>query len=153
MIEFPDFFPEEEISQGISFAEEDVDFSLSNESVAETWLLAVIQEEGQIPGPVSIIFCSDDYLYNLNVQYLNHDTLTDVITFPYSEHPVSGDIFISIDRVQDNALSMKIPFLHELHRVMVHGVLHLMGYLDDSPEKKDQMRQKEDFYLSRLPGF
>lgn len=151
MIEFPDLFEEEETEDGISFAREDIDFSLPDETLTESWLLIAIQTEACVPGPISIIFCSDDYLYNLNVQYLDHDTLTDVITFPYSDEIVSGDIFISIDRVRDNATSLSVPFLHELHRVMVHGTLHLMGYEDDLPEKKAIMREKEDLYLSRLP--
>lgn len=151
MIEFPDLFQEEETEEGISFAQEDIEFTLPDETQTESWLLMAIQTEGYIPGPISIIFCSDDYLYNLNVQYLDHDTLTDVITFPYSDEIVSGDIFISIDRVRDNASTLSVPFLHELHRVMVHGTLHLMGYEDDLPEKKAIMREKEDLYLTRLP--
>lgn len=151
MIEFPDLFEEEESEEGISFAQEDIDFTLPDEALTEAWLLVAIQMEQCIPGSISIIFCSDDYLYNMNVQYLDHDTLTDVITFPYSDEIVSGDIFISIDRVRDNASSLSVPFLNELHRVMVHGTLHLMGYEDALPEQKAIMREKEDLYLSRLP--
>jgi probable rRNA maturation factor len=87
----------------------------------------------------------------MNVEYLEHDTLTDVITFPYGEEPLSGDIFISIDRVADNASGLGVPMLHELHRVMVHGVLHLMGHDDATPEAKATMCTLEDEALATLP--
>lgn len=86
----------------------------------------------------------------MNIQYLNHKTYTDIITFDNSEAPklLEGDIFISVDRVKENAEKLKIPFVHELHRVMIHGVLHLLGYSDKTPRKKAEMRKKEDAYLS-----
>lgn len=151
MIEFPDL-PGQEQEAGISFYTEDVLFSLSDESATAKWLQDAIEEEGHQPGEITFIFCSDTYLHEMNVQYLDHDTLTDVITFPYSDLRVAGDIFISVDRVQDNARDLNVPLTQELHRVMVHGVLHLMGYEDDTPEKKALMREKEDLYLATLPG-
>lgn len=150
MIEFPDL-PGQEQDAGISFYSEDVTFALSNEGTTADWLLAVIKAEGHPPGEISLIFCSDTYLHDMNVQYLDHDTLTDVITFPYSDQSVTGDIFISVDRVSDNARDLGVPMQQELHRVMVHGVLHLMGYEDETPEKKAIMREKEDHYLANLP--
>ncbi len=149
MIEFPEL-PGSPSEAGVSFDTEDVDFSLPDEEMTSTWLLETIQNEQRIAGGISIIFCSDEYLHQMNVQYLDHDTLTDVITFPYSDEKVSGDIFISVDRVKENATELSYPFLQELHRVMVHGVLHLIGYHDDDPEKKAAMREREDHHLSRI---
>ncbi|MCF8239522.1 MAG: rRNA maturation RNase YbeY [Saprospiraceae bacterium] len=149
MIEFPDW-PGSPSEAGVFFDAEDVDFSLPDEAVSSAWLLEAIRDEERTAGVISIIFCSDEYLHQMNVQYLDHDTLTDVITFPYSDELISGDIFISIDRVAENAIGHSISFLHEMHRVMVHGVLHLIGYHDDDPEKKAAMREREDHYLSRL---
>ena len=111
----------------------------------------MIEREGCNLTQVCYIFCSDEYLYNLNQEYLNHDTYTDIITFPYSEPPlVEGDIFISIDRVKENASQFGAPFEQELHRVMIHGVLHLCGYSDKSPDEEALMRKKEDEALQLL---
>ena len=129
---------------------EDVDFQLVNEISLSLWIEKTIDTEGATLGAVSYIFCSDDYLHQMNVEYLNHDTLTDVITFPYNDNPIEGDIFISIDRVKDNAQDLNIAFNDELHRVMIHGVLHLCGYSDDTDEQEAEMRQKEDEYLKKL---
>jgi len=97
---------------------------------------------------ISVIFCSDDYLLSVNKEYLNHDYYTDIITFDYSvDTEISGDLFISIDRVKENSTEFNVPFLNELHRVLVHGVLHLCGYGDKSPVEETLMRSKEDFYL------
>jgi probable rRNA maturation factor len=129
---------------------EDVDFQLVSEKKLTDWIETVIEKEGKKLGALSYIFCSDDYLHKLNVEYLNHDTLTDVITFPYNANPVEGDIFISIDRVKDNANDLNIPFEIELHRVMIHGVLHLCGYMDETDAEEAIIRQKEDECLSQL---
>ena len=129
---------------------EDLDFQLVNQNLLSSWIENTIETEGATLGAVSYIFCSDDYLHQMNVEYLNHDTLTDVITFPYNDNPIEGDIFISIDRVKDNAQDLKIMFDDELHRVMIHGVLHLCGYSDKTDEQKAEMRQKEDEYLKKL---
>ncbi len=129
---------------------EDVDFQLVNEISLSSWVEKTIETEGATLSAVSYIFCSDDYLHQMNVEYLNHDTLTDVITFPYNDNPIEGDIFISIDRVKDNAQDLNIAFNDELHRVMIHGVLHLCGYSDETDEQEAEMRQKEDEYLKTL---
>ena len=129
---------------------EDIDFQLVNQDLLAVWIEKTIQTEGAILGAVSYIFCSDDDLHQMNVEYLNHDTLTDVITFPYNDNPIEGDIFISIDRVKDNAQDLNIAFNDELHRIMIHGVLHLCGYTDETDEQESEMRQKEDEYLKIL---
>lgn len=129
---------------------EDVDFQLVNEISLSSWVEKTIETEGATLSAVSYIFCSDDYLHQMNVEYLNHDTLTDVITFPYNDNPIEGDIFISIERVKDNAQDLNIAFNDELHRVMIHGVLHLCGYSDETDEQEAEMRQKEDEYLKTL---
>ena len=129
---------------------EDIDFQLVNQDSLSAWIEKTINTEGAILGAVGYIFCSDDYLHQMNVEYLNHDTLTDVITFPYNDNPIEGDIFISIDRVKDNAQDLNIAFNDELHRVMIHGVLHLCGYSDETDEQEAEMRQKEDEYLKTL---
>ena len=129
---------------------EDIDFQLSNEAPLSIWIEKTTELEKKELGAVSYIFCSDDYLHQMNVEYLNHDTLTDVITFPYNNDPIEGDIFISIDRVKDNAHDLNIPFENELHRVMIHGILHLCGYRDETDEEETEIRQKEDKYLALL---
>lgn len=129
---------------------EDLDFQLVNQNLLSSWIENTIETEGATLGAVSYIFCSDDYLHQMNVEYLNHDTLTDVITFPYNDNPIEGDIFISIDRVKDNAQDLAVAFDDELHRVMIHGVLHLCGYSDETDEQEAEMRQKEDEYLKKL---
>ena len=133
----------------VSFHSEQTNFSLSNESQIADWLTKVCQKEGRTLGEVSIIFCSDDYLLEVNQKHLNHDYYTDVITFDYTEEKlVSGDLFISIDRVVDNAKSFGVPTLDEAHRIIVHGTLHLIGYTDKETNDKEEMTAKEDFYLS-----
>ena len=115
------------------------------------WLQRVIQREKKEAGEISFIFCSDDYLLEMNRKYLNHDYYTDVITFDYTEEDmISGDIFISVDTVADNAKSYKVEFKDELYRVMVHGVLHLIGYKDKAEKDKILMTAKEDEYLTAL---
>lgn len=124
-----------------------------NESSVSDWFSQVSLQEAKELGDLTIILCSDDYLLNINRQHLNHDYYTDIITFDYSDFPiVSGDLFISVDRVKDNALDFKVSFDHELHRVIIHGFLHLCGYLDKSKEDAALMRSKENQALS-LIGF
>ena len=133
----------------IHFHSEDVDFHLVNEKKTIKWIKDSIKNETKNVGEISYIFCSDEYLHKMNLEYLNHDTFTDIITFDYTgENIVSGDIFISIDRVKENATKFKTTFEGELSRVIIHGVLHLMGYKDKSAQEKEQMRSKEDFYLT-----
>lgn len=131
----------------ILFHSEDVDFELNGTPMLKDWIQQTIVSENQLCGPLNFIFCSDDYLHALNVEFLDHDTLTDIITFPMSEEEVSGDIFISIDRVRENADKYKVSFNEELNRVMIHGVLHLCGYGDKTAEESKIMREKEDVYL------
>lgn len=134
----------------IRFYSEEVEFQLHDSESVASWITSCLEQEVKTVGAISYIFCSDEYLLRINQQHLNHDFYTDVITFDYSEAPptLSGDIFISIDRVRDNASSLSIEFNNELHRVMIHGVLHLCGYKDHTKTEKAQMRMKEDGCLS-----
>lgn len=135
----------------ILFNTEELDFSLTNEQLIKDWVAQTIIAEDNILGEVSYIFCSDEYLHKINMEYLQHDTYTDIITFDYSElNVISSDIFISIDRVKENALTYKKTFEEELNRVLIHGVLHLLGYKDKTDEEAKLMRAKEDFYLNLL---
>jgi len=114
------------------------------------WLNQVISNEAKEEGDITYIFCDDDYLLEKNIRFLNHNTLTDVITFDYCEgNSVSGDIFISIERVKENSEGFKVDFLTELNRVMVHGLLHLLGYKDKTERESNLMRKKENYYLSK----
>lgn len=149
MMEFPSF-TDDTPENPVSFHFEDVTFELPLEQAIRDWLVGVAETEAKPFVEVNYIFCSDEYLRNMNEEFLEHDYYTDVITFPYTEGAVHGDVFISVDRVRDNALQMSVPFEHELHRVLVHGVLHLAGYLDKNPEDEQRMRAREDFYLQRI---
>ena len=117
------------------------------------WLTNVAEAEGTQLFNINYIFCSDVYLHRVNVEYLNHDTLTDVITFPYSQppQPIESDIFISVDRCRANPKIYGNSFNTEIHRVMVHGLLHLLGYNDKTKKQKAEMSAKEDYYLSLRP--
>ena len=128
----------------ISFNYE-LDFKLESEHVYADWISKVISSENKDEGDINYIFCDDDYLSELNQQYLDHDTLTDVISFDYSEgNDLHGDIFISIERVRENATEFNVSFEEELKRVLVHGVLHYCGYKDKSEDDEKLMRQKEE---------
>ncbi len=128
----------------ISFNSE-IFFNLKNKSKLKYWLKQVIENQGYKLGNISYIFCSDERILEINKQYLSHDFYTDIITFDYVEkEKISGDIFISIDRVKENALNYEEDFQHELLRVMAHGVLHLLGFEDNSEEEKKLMRQREN---------
>lgn len=146
---FPDL-PDDEPETLISFNFDDVEFELPDETKLTEWLLGVAESEDQEFVEVSYIFCSDERLREMNVEYLDHDYYTDVITFPYAEDAIHGDVFISSERVADNAQALGVSFEHELCRVLVHGVLHLAGYLDKTPEAEQIMREREDFYLQRI---
>jgi rRNA maturation RNase YbeY len=136
----------------ISFFSENIDFEFSNENSCISWLENAIKNEGKIAGELSYVFCDDEYLHKINLEYLNHDTYTDIITFDYTEaNIIAGDIFISIDRVKENAKTFNTLFENELSRVIIHGILHLMGYKDKTEEESTLMRVKEDFYLNLLP--
>jgi|ERR1044072_192947 rRNA maturation RNase YbeY len=134
----------------ILFFSEDLDFSLPHPRKTSSWIKDSIKREKKKLSALNFIFCSDEYLGGINIQYLNHKTYTDIVTFDSSETPglLEGDIFISIDRVKENAEKFNCSFDEELHRVIIHGVLHLIGYTDKSPAKKSLMRKKEDAYLS-----
>lgn len=125
------------------------DFQLQNEDSISEWLKHAIRLEKKALGEINYIFCDDEYLLKKNQDFLNHDTLTDIITFDYSEeNKLSADIFISIERVKENALIFAVPFEKELKRVIIHGILHLIGYKDKSEEETKTMRSKENFYLA-----
>lgn len=128
----------------ISFNYEN-EFELPNEDQIATWISQVILSENKKEGEINYIFCNDEYLLNLNEQYLDHDTLTDIISFDYSiGNEIHGDIFISTERVLENAADFKVTFEEELQRVLVHGVLHYCGYKDKSEADEQLMRSKED---------
>jgi probable rRNA maturation factor len=128
----------------ISFNYE-LDFELNNESQYEDWISRIIESEGFEEGEINYIFCDDEYLHKINVEYLNHDTLTDIISFDYTVgNLIQGDIFVSIERVRDNATDFKVSFDEELRRVLAHGVLHYCGYKDKSEKDEALMRAKEE---------
>ena len=130
----------------INFFLEDINFTLRNKPQLRSWLGKIAKQEGAKISSLNYVFCSDAYLFDLNVRYLKHKTLTDIITFDNSDSllKLDGDVFISIDRVADNASIHGNPFSLELRRVMVHGLLHLLGYNDKTKEQKALMRIKED---------
>jgi rRNA maturation RNase YbeY len=135
--------------QPIFFHSEHPDFHLSNQAEIANWIHDSAAKEQRKIQVLNFIFCTDTYLLDINVKYLNHNYLTDIITFPYSEGDhIESDIFISIDRVKDNAQSFETTFFDELCRVIIHGFLHLCGYRDKSNKEKQEMRAKEDYYLS-----
>jgi rRNA maturation RNase YbeY len=128
----------------ISFNYE-TDFELENEAQYEDWISRIIESEGFDEGEINYIFCDDEYLHKINVEYLDHDTLTDIISFDYTVgNLIQGDIFVSIERVQDNANDFNVSFEEELKRVLSHGVLHYCGYKDKSPKDEALMRSKEE---------
>ena len=128
----------------ISFNYE-IDFETLEETIYTNWISSVIISENKSEGEINYIFCDDDYLVEINQQYLNHDTLTDIISFDYSlGNEIHGDIYISIERVRENAEEFKVSFEEELKRVMIHGILHYCGYKDKSESDETLMRSKED---------
>jgi probable rRNA maturation factor len=134
----------------INFFSQDISFILLKPRKISSWIKTVIKSEGHTLEALNFIFCSDERLLEINRQYLNHKTYTDIITFDTSEHngKIEGDIFVSIERVKENAMKLNIPFQDELHRVIIHGVLHLLGYSDKTASQTKEMRKKEDAYLS-----
>ena len=124
-------------------------FELVNQTESASWLSAVIKAEKKTLGDINYIFCDDEYLHKLNLNFLNHDTLTDIISFDYTSGDIiSGDIYISVERVEENAVDFNTSFRDELGRVMVHGILHYCGYGDKSVEDAKMMRTKENAYLA-----
>ena len=135
----------------INFFFEDTDFVFKAKTRTRKWLSLVAQSEIRRIADINVIFCSDNYILDVNRKYLGHDYFTDVITFDYCEKDrLSGDLFISVDSVRENSVEYKTEFPEELSRVIVHGVLHLIGYDDHTAAQKKQMRSKEDYYLSLL---
>ena len=131
------------------FHSEDIQFILNKKPAIISWLSLCIEKEGKTPSDISYVFCSDDFLHKMNVKHLNHNTLTDIITFDYCEsNQVIGEMFLSVDRIKDNSEKFKINFDQELHRVMIHGILHLCGYKDKTTDDQKVMSEKEDFYLN-----
>lgn len=135
----------------IEFFFEDITaFEIENE-FASKQIKQLIEAENKETGDISVIFCSDEYLLKMNKTHLNHDYYTDIITFNYvDENLISGDLFISIDRVKENAVKFEVSFYEELYRVILHGILHLVGYNDKTDDEKKVMREKENYYLSKI---
>ncbi len=134
----------------IHFDYEMVSFRLASEKLVTQWLELIAQKEQKKLAKLSYVFCTDESLYRINLKYLNHDQFTDIITFPYSYDPIQAEIFISIDRVRENAVNYKNGFERELYRVIVHGLLHMCGYDDKNEKQALIMRAKEDECLSAL---
>jgi len=137
----------------INFFTEDVSFNLLHKRNLKNWLKNIAEKEQKKIATLNYIFCSDTYLLTLNQTYLKHNTLTDILTFPHDEKQdicISGDIYISTERVNENAILFKTSFENELHRVMAHGLLHLIGYGDKTKAEKELMHKKENFYLSYI---
>ncbi len=138
----------------IHFHTQDIKFTLKNKTVLKHWITSIIEKKKRKSGEISFIFCSDEYLLNINKQYLNHDTYTDIITFDYSQENVklniSGDIYVSIERVKENASKFSKSFEEELHRILIHGTLHLLGYKDKTKIAKTEMTKQEDLCLAIL---
>lgn len=135
----------------IKYYTEDVPFPNLMRRKTSSWLKSVIDSEGKITGEITFIFCSDAYLLEINKKFLNHDYFTDIITFDYvEENSISGDIFISTERISENAIEFLTTFENELNRILVHGVLHLLGYKDKNRKDKFAMTAKEDYYIKVL---
>ncbi|MBB2146258.1 rRNA maturation RNase YbeY [Pedobacter sp. LMG 31464] len=136
----------------ITFFTEDIQYTLKHKTSIRNWIDATILAEGYQLQELNFILCSDDYLLRINQDYLQHDDYTDVITFDNSEElkMIVGDVFISLDRIKENAVNFKSTTLGELFRVMIHGTLHLLGYKDKTKAAKTLMTEKEDFYLAKL---
>lgn len=140
------------MANAVYFFEEDIKVGLKNKNILKKWISFIANNEGFSINNLNYIFCSDAYLYSLNVQYLNHDTYTDIITFQYNgvDEELYSDMYISYERCLENALKIGVDSTSELHRLICHGLLHLCGYKDKSKVSKKLMTQKEDYYLSLL---
>lgn len=138
---------------GISFAFQ-TNCSLKKRTILKQWITTIVENNKKEVGEISYIFCSDEQLLEINKEFLNHDYYTDIITFDYSEADiVSGDLFISIDRIKDNAKTLDVLYQEELHRVIIHGILHLLGFKDKTDEESQNMRLLENECLSDLLTF
>ncbi len=135
----------------VFFSNADIDFELKSADLIKKWIFVVVKSYGKQVGRINYLFCSDEYVYEANVRYLNHDTYTDIITFDYVEgNLISGDIMISVDRVEENAKILDTSFESEMHLVIIHGVLHLLGFKDKSDVDAAIMRKKEEESLAVL---
>ena len=135
----------------IKFFNEDTNFQLKERNRIKNWIRDAIISENFLTGQINYIFTSDKYLLELNKQHLSHNYFTDIITFNYCENStINGDIYISINSVENNSISFDVSFINELNRVMIHGILHLLGFDDKTNEEKIIMREKENYYLDRL---
>ncbi len=137
--------------ENIDFFYEDTDFEIANPEQIVHWLHQISVQEKKAIIQLNIIFCSDDYLHRINMDYLKHDTLTDIITFPYQSENIEGDLFISVERIAENSQTYKTTFYLEMLRVIAHGVLHLIGYTDKNPSDKLLMTAKENEYIRMGP--
>ena len=132
----------------IELFSEEVDFLYENKASLQDWILQILSKEERTARYINIIFCNDQYLLKVNQDYLDHDYYTDIITFQYEEKPIEGELYISIERVKENAKERNLTFTSELHRVIAHGVLHLIGYGDKSEDEITTMRAKEEDQLA-----
>jgi len=139
----------------LNFFSEEITFRLRDKKKLRKWIMKTIQNEGGEYETINFIFTSDSYLHKINVDYLQHDTYTDIITFEYNEGdlPIISDIYISIDRCKENAKTYSIRLRDEIHRIIIHGVLHLLSYKDKTKKDKELMTSKEDYYLSLRSEF
>ena len=138
------------MNSNIQFFTEDISYTLKQKTELRQWIKACAEVETREAGNINIILCSDVYLYKMNVEYLNHDTFTDIITFDNTmEGEISGDLFISLERIRENAREYSRKMSDELHRVIIHGILHLCSYSDKTDEEKKKMRARENIHLSR----
>ena len=138
------------MSKNILFHNADTSYILKNKRIISSWITDTIKEEEKQLEEISYIFCTDDYLLKINQEHLDHDTYTDIITFDYTEDGIiSSEIYISVDRVRENAKNLGVAALDEIHRVIIHGVLHLCGYKDKSDLQSQEMRGKENYYLGK----
>lgn len=151
-MQFPAIDTPDASRQPIEFFFDDVAFDLPEEAALREWLMGIALTEGKPIAEVNFIFCSDEQLRHINVEFLDHDYYTDIITFDFSddEAAMRGEIYISSERVMDNAREHGVSFPHELCRVMAHGVLHIAGYGDKTPEQEAKMRAKENYYLNNI---
>lgn len=138
------------MSKNILFHNADTSYILKNKRAISSWITDTIKEEEKLLKEISYVFCTDDYLLKINQEHLDHDTYTDIITFDYTEDGnITSEIYISVDRVRENAKNLGVETLDETHRVIIHGVLHLCGYNDKSELQALEMRNKEDYYLRK----
>lgn len=133
----------------IEFHFNDVEFILETEKVSD-WIVSVVESYNNEIDELNIVFCTDEYLLEMNKEHLQHDYYTDIITFPYQDDPISADLFISYERVQDNAITYKVSTEHELLRVIIHGILHLLGFSDKKEEDQLKMRELEEEAISKF---